>query len=84
MDLTGWEQLDGSVKVSAAGIIDRLGLKGERLRGAQVSTQHSLVIVNQGSATFGDIEGLAKKIQDLVFRKLHIHLDIEPITLPFS
>lgn len=84
MDLTGWEQPDGSVKVSAAGIIDRLGLKGARLRGAQVSTQHSLVIVNQGSATFGDIDGLAKKIQDLVFRKLHIHLDIEPITLPFS
>ena len=84
MDFTGWDQPDGSVKVSAAGIIDLLGLKGERLRGAQISTQHSLVIVNQGSATSGDIEGLAKKVQDLVFKKFLIHLDIEPAILPFS
>ena len=83
-DLTGWEQPDGSVKVSAAGIIDRLGLKGERVRGAQVSTQHSLVIINQGSATYSDITGLAKKIQDQVFVKFLIHLDIEPAILPFS
>lgn len=83
-DLTGWEQPDGQVKVSAAGIIDRLGLKGERLGGAEVSTQHSLVIINQGSATFSHVEGLAKKVQDLVLNELLIHLDIEPVMLPYT
>jgi UDP-N-acetylenolpyruvoylglucosamine reductase len=61
---------------SAGRIIDELGLKGERVGDAEVSTVHANFIVNRGAATSADIIGLVRKIRALV--KSARGLDLEP------
>ena len=44
--------LNGSFKLSAAWLIDSLGLKGESVGGISISRQHALVLVNHSAGTF--------------------------------
>lgn len=53
-------------KVPAGKIIDDLGLKGVRLRGAMISDVHANFIVNVGDATAKDILGLMSMIKEKV------------------
>jgi UDP-N-acetylmuramate dehydrogenase len=48
---------------SAGRLIERAGLKGMRLGGAQVSSVHANFIINAGGATAADIVGLVRKVQ---------------------
>jgi len=66
-------------KLSAAWLIDQLGLKGFRIGGAQVSNQHALVIENAGWASFDDVLALTKKVQQAVMENFHISLEPEPV-----
>jgi UDP-N-acetylmuramate dehydrogenase len=65
--------------LSAAWLIDQLGLKGFRVGGAQVSNQHALVIENAGWASFDDILALTRKVQQAVMEKFYISLQPEPV-----
>lgn len=47
----------------AGQLIERSGLKGRRIGGAQVSEKHANFIVNDGSATAADIEALIELIR---------------------
>jgi UDP-N-acetylmuramate dehydrogenase len=52
----------------AADLIERAGLKGHRIGGAQVSEKHANFIVNGGEATAADLEALVRHVQATVER----------------
>ena len=53
-------------KEPISALIDRLGLKGMSVGGAQISQKHAGFIVNTGTATARDVLGLAEQIQKIV------------------
>jgi UDP-N-acetylmuramate dehydrogenase len=53
-------------KVSMGYIINRLGLAGRRLGGAQISEKHNNFIVNLGGARFSDVNGLIQMVREAV------------------
>ena len=59
---------------SAGRLIDGAGLAGERVGGAVVSDKHANFIVNDGTATAADIEGLIDRVQRAVFEKTGVRL----------
>lgn len=67
------------VKGYAADLIERAGLKGYRIGGAQVSEKHSGFIVNLGGAKSEDIRKLIDYIQKEVYNIFTIKLEPEII-----
>ena len=61
----------------AAELIDRAGLKGCSVGGAQVSKKHSGFIVNNGGATFADIISLIEHVRETVLMRFGIELEPE-------
>lgn len=61
------------VKLPAGWLIDRAGWRGKSHGGAGVYEKQSLVLVNRGTATVGDITGLA----DEIVRSIKATYDIE-------
>jgi len=76
-DIPHYPVNDEFVKISAAWLIDRCGLKGKTLGGAAVHDKQPLVIVNKGNATGQDIAGLASEIGKAVKEKFGIELQAE-------
>lgn len=74
-----WPEADGTVKVSAAWLIEQAGFaKGFTLNGrASLSTKHTLAITNLGNATSADISELADHIVAGVKAKFDIELKPE-------
>ena len=74
-----WPEADGSVKVSAAWLIEQAGFnKGFTLNGrAALSSKHTLAITNRGNATSADISELASHIVAGVKAKFDIELKPE-------
>ena len=70
------------VKLSAAELIENSGLKGKSIGGASVSSQHSLIIINNGFATYKDIVELSQEVQDAVYQKYNIELEPEVKIIP--
>ncbi|TVR00893.1 MAG: UDP-N-acetylmuramate dehydrogenase [Spirochaetaceae bacterium] len=58
-------------------IIDRLGLRGFRVGGAQVSPRHANIIINAGTATATDIDQLATHVEEAVFTAFGFRLERE-------
>ena len=63
--------------ISAGYYIDKAGLKGLKVGGAEVSRVHAGFIVNTGSATAQDVLELIKKIQSEVYAKFGVELFTE-------
>ena len=61
----------------AARLIERCGLKGRQIGGAQVSEKHANFIVNVGGATASDIETLIKVVRDTVLQQTGIDMHPE-------
>jgi UDP-N-acetylmuramate dehydrogenase len=80
--LPNWPAAHGGVKLSAAAMIDSLGLKGLQRGAAAVSQQHALVLVNRGGASGMDIWGLALEVQQRVQDHFGIVLEPEPRIFP--
>ena len=64
-----------------AKIIDELGIKGEEIGGAQVSTKHCGFIVSKAKATVDDIEDLINLIKEKVKEERGILLETEIIVV---
>ncbi len=75
-----WQQPDGTVKLSAAWLIENSGLpKGFSLNErASLSTKHTLAVTNRGNATASDVLELARHVQFTVETKFGIKLELEP------
>lgn len=76
-----YPQPDGSVKLSAAWLIDSCGLKGVREGNAGIYDKHALVLVNHGGASYADIARLATRVKETVHARHGVMLTQEPLEL---
>ena len=76
-----YPQPDGTVKTSAAWLIERAGFaKGHPGSGpATLSTKHTLALTNRGDATTKDLLALAREVRDGVEARFGIRLENEPV-----
>ena len=58
-------------------LIERVGLKGKRLNGAEISAKHANFIVNRGQASAADIQALMDLTRERVQAQLGITLETE-------
>ena len=73
---------EGSVKLSAAWLIERAGFhKGFSLGRAGLSSKHVLAIVNRGGATAAEILALRDAVIGGVWQRTAIKLEQEPVML---
>lgn len=61
----------------AAALIDRCGLKGYTVGGAQVSEKHAGFVVNRGGATCGDVLRLVDGVRERVLKETGVELEME-------
>jgi len=62
---------------SAGRLIDKSGLKNQRVGGAEVSEVHANFIVNKGGATSADVTALIRKVRAQVYDASGINLEPE-------
>ena len=73
-------QRDGTVKTSAAWLIDAAGFhKGFGSPPATLSTKHTLALTNRGGASATDLIGLARQVRDGVESAFGVRLVAEPV-----
>ncbi|HEY0700795.1 MAG TPA: UDP-N-acetylmuramate dehydrogenase [Micromonospora sp.] len=76
-----WPGTGGTVKVSAAWLIDRAGFgKGHQgADGVAISSKHTLALTNQGGASTVALLELARQIRDGVRQRFGVTLHPEPV-----
>ncbi|MCW2772976.1 MAG: UDP-N-acetylmuramate dehydrogenase [Nocardioides sp.] len=75
-----WSQPDGSVKTSAAWLIEHAGFaKGHGTDRAALSGKHTLALTNRGGASTDDLLALAREVRDGVEARFGIRLVNEPV-----
>jgi UDP-N-acetylmuramate dehydrogenase len=80
-----WEQPDGSVKTSAAWLIDNAGFgKGYGNERVSLSTKHTLALTNRGGAATDDLLALAREIRSGVEARFGVRLENEPVLVGCS
>ncbi|MFA8385863.1 MAG: UDP-N-acetylmuramate dehydrogenase [Pelagibaca sp.] len=70
-------QADDVHDLKAWKVIDDAGLRGATRGGAQMSPKHPNFLVNTGSATAADLEGLGEEVRKKVFQHSGIELEWE-------
>lgn len=68
-------------RVPAGWLIEKAGLKGATVGGAQVSPQQANYIINAHNATAADVRELAKKVKEEVRRQFDVALEEEAVIL---
>jgi len=68
----------------AGKLIENVGLKGYSVGDACVSNKHANFIINKGNATSRDIKDLIKYVQDKVYEKYNIKLELEQIIVDWN
>ncbi|MEM9268180.1 MAG: UDP-N-acetylenolpyruvoylglucosamine reductase, partial [Pseudomonadota bacterium] len=63
--------------LKAWSLIDKAGLRGARKGGAQMSPKHPNFLVNTGTATAADLEGLGEEVRKKVYQASGIQLEWE-------
>ncbi|MBA2465730.1 MAG: UDP-N-acetylmuramate dehydrogenase [Nocardioidaceae bacterium] len=79
-DAPRWERPDGSVKTSAAWLIEHAGFgRGFGNDVVRLSTKHPLALTNRGGASTDDLLALAREVQQGVLDRFGIRLAHEPV-----
>ena len=73
-----WEQGIGVTKLSAARLIELIKPELSIPETLRIYEHHSLVLINNGEATFNDVKNLLDQIGVKIFNKFNIELEIEP------
>lgn len=68
----------GTIKLSAAWLIEACGWKGFREGDAGISAQHALVLVNHGLASGAELLDLARRVAGSVEQRFGVMLEPEP------
>ena len=79
--LKQYEMPNEMVKLSAGEMLDKLSLKGMRIRNVGLSTKHALVLTNNGISAAKDIRYVEDILKDLVLQHYGVELEREPIYL---
>ncbi|HQR26233.1 MAG TPA: UDP-N-acetylmuramate dehydrogenase [Nocardioides sp.] len=80
-----WPLADGTVKTSAAWLIEHAGFtKGYGAGPVGLSTKHTLALTNRGGATAAELLALAREVRDGVAREFGVRLVNEPVLLGCS
>jgi UDP-N-acetylmuramate dehydrogenase len=72
---------DGSIKLAAGWMIDACGWKGKTVGQAAVYERQALVLVNRGGAIGSEVMLLAQAIQESVYGRFGIRLEMEPVVV---
>ena len=81
-DLPGFEQEDGSIKLSAAWLLDTAGWKGKKEGKVGCYSQQPLVLVNHGSASGQEVLDFSLTIQKSIMDSFGISLERETVLYP--
>ena len=76
-DLKFYGIKENQYKISAAWLIEKIGMKGHEDKECGVSKKHSLVLVNSSEKS-ENIINLSNKIRDEIFKRFDIKLENEP------
>jgi UDP-N-acetylmuramate dehydrogenase len=76
-NLVSYPQGDNKAKLAAGWLIEQCGWKGFRDGYAGVHENQALVLVNYGNATGADMLTLAHKIQNSVYERFGVTLEME-------
>ena len=75
------DRVPDGVPPAAGALVDRAGLKGASIGGARVSPAHGNFIVNEGTATAGDIRRLIGHCREVVNERFGVELREEIVYL---
>ena len=75
------DPVPAGIPPSAGALVDRAGLKGHRIGGAQISPTHANFIVNDGHATARDIRTLINQAQTAVLARFGVELKEEVVSI---
>lgn len=77
------EKIKGG-KIAVAYLIEKAGLKGKRIGGAEISSQHANFIVNKGRAKAKDVLALIELVKKTIKKKFNLDLELEIRLVGFS
>jgi len=80
-ELKHYEMPNEMIKFSAGEMLDRLSLKGMKIRNVGLSTKHALVLTSTGIAAAKDIKYVEDILRNMVLEHYGVELEREPIYL---
>ena len=73
-----WDQVDGYTKLSSARLIELIEPELNIPDTLRLYENHSLVLINNGEASFDEAISVLNQIKSKIFNKFKIQLEIEP------
>ena len=73
-----WDQVDGYTKLSSARLIELIKPELNIPDTLRLYENHSLVLINNGEASFDEVISVLNQIKSKIFKKFKIKLEIEP------
>lgn len=80
----GEKIVDKAANEKAWRLIEKAGMRGARLGGAEVSRKHCNFLINRNAASPEDIKALAEKVREQVAKKCGVRLEWEIVRLGWS